>query len=406
MSTRALPTKAGTYMRKAPGWETQGWTPTPNALIRNPLIDWDVKAAYTWIASHQELIFQLSAEDLAAAGPRGRNHAYEMLRALEFHGWLTRTRYRADDGRGTVHVWTLHPTAVPQKDRTWKPSNAKERNRKFPAADATATSADPAADGPPAPELPDGREFRDGGDVDGETAGQPGIPDGAGVPGSEVPGNPDRSETDRSGFPYMEEKNRTEEQGGDSPGYVTSDASPADDAPPSSLPLKADWRRPETWYCREHLAAIVADPGFDVPCCAPCGRVKDWGVAKQAEVAEAERVAAERRAGECSWHDVAGWVIDPETREPIEPAVPCDCTTPPEVVKARLAARKPAERPARTRPYEEFRAMAKCKPPTPRPKRGGAGRGSVELSGSGEAASDDSPPNSIASTTKAESVDA
>jgi hypothetical protein len=332
MTAVKMPTRPGTFMRRAPGWEQHGWTSIPNALARDESVDWDAKGGYLWIASHQELIFELDAEMLAAAGPRGRDHAYEMLRHLEWHGWLTRTRYRATDGKGTVHIWTLHPMPVPVAERTWKPNKA-DRRKGYTAPDGTKV----------APELLDGQEFQPPRKFPQVT---PEVLDGQELQGSEAPGIPDRSGTDRSGIPYMDEKPMEENHGGEGlPAHVTS-ASDAAEQPPAPL-LKADWTNRSTWFCSEHLALVAEDPGADIPGCPRCRRVKDWGLAKEAEAAAAappspeEAEAALEQA--CPWHDEYGFAIDPGTGAPFEaPAVKCDHRTPPvQIVSQRLLVEDP-----------------------------------------------------------------
>jgi hypothetical protein len=235
MRHQQLPTKAGIYFRKADDWDRKGWTASPNALLRDRDTPWDAKGAYGWIASHQQLVYKLSAEDLAAAGPRGRDHAYGMLRALEQRGWLTRQSYQSDDGRGTVQLWTLHGEPVPEEQRTFRPSHARRRVGKLskttpvdnpePAGGADVRPSEPPADDPaddPASsqvspgflnvqESPneDHDTERDRDDV---SAGQPGIPTRAGVPGIPERAGTERAGTDRAGIPIEEEeKTKTED---------------------------------------------------------------------------------------------------------------------------------------------------------------------------------------------------
>lgn len=122
--------RAGIYVEKDDSWEEHSWTAVPNILLRNPALSWDAKAAYGWLASHSKK-FTLKAESLAEAGPKGRNHARDMLRELEEHGWLTRSKRRnSATGRYDVFVYRLHPIPVPEEARTFTESTAKER--KFP----------------------------------------------------------------------------------------------------------------------------------------------------------------------------------------------------------------------------------------------------------------------------------
>lgn len=111
-------TKPGIYFRKSSGWDENGWTSVPNQLLRDKTLSWDCKGAAGWIASHRET-FRMTGEDLASAGPKGRDHARKMLRELEERGWLTRERLRnPESGRFDIHVWTIHPAPVPVEERT------------------------------------------------------------------------------------------------------------------------------------------------------------------------------------------------------------------------------------------------------------------------------------------------
>jgi hypothetical protein len=205
--TDQLPRSAGIYFRKADDWDRKGWTSVPNRLVRDPRLPWDSKGAYAWIASHQQLVYKLSAEELSGAGPRGRDHAYGMLRALEEGGWLTRQRYQADDGRGTVQLWTLHGEPVPESERTYRPSSARPRPKRIGASSQVRPQLLDVQEFPTTPDVtPSDRE-----DV---SAGQPGTPDRPGVPGTPDRPGTDRSGTDRSGLPIeKEEKTKREDSG-------------------------------------------------------------------------------------------------------------------------------------------------------------------------------------------------
>lgn len=113
-------------------WRRHGWSATPNALILDPVIPWEAKGAFAWLSlAADDPEFDATALSLAAAGPKGRDHAKNMLRILEEHGWLTRTR--AQDGRGVpVLVYDLQPQPVVSEARTFRPSTAKPRKDKFP----------------------------------------------------------------------------------------------------------------------------------------------------------------------------------------------------------------------------------------------------------------------------------
>lgn len=119
--------RAGIYVEKDDSWDEFSWTAVPNAILRDPKLGWDSKAAYGWLASHSKT-FTLKAESLAEAGPMGRNHARAMLRELEEHGWLSRSRRRnPQTGRYDVFVYKLHPVPVAEEARTFTKSTAKTR---------------------------------------------------------------------------------------------------------------------------------------------------------------------------------------------------------------------------------------------------------------------------------------
>lgn len=120
-----IPTVPGIYIDKDDDWLEKAWTSVPNELIRHPEIEWDARAAYAWLASHQVMRFRVTAQMLADAGPRGRNHAYAMIRELEKWGWVTRHRLRNPaTGRTDIQVYKLHREPVAEEARTFKPSRA------------------------------------------------------------------------------------------------------------------------------------------------------------------------------------------------------------------------------------------------------------------------------------------
>jgi hypothetical protein len=158
-----IPTTPGIYIEKDESWLDHAWTSVPNALIRNSQVSWDAKGAFAWLASHQEMTFRITAQQIADAGTRGRNHAYAMVRELEEWGWVTRRRIQnPETGYNDIQVYKLHPAAVPAEQRTHKPSKAQPRPKSIvfqgaqeqgvpgrPVADPDSkltTSADPAAE--------------------------------------------------------------------------------------------------------------------------------------------------------------------------------------------------------------------------------------------------------------------
>lgn len=112
-------------------WRSYGRTYTPNALVLDSSIPWDAKGAFAWLSlAADDDEFEVTGDSLAAAGPRGRDHAREMIRVLEQHGWVTRYRTLGPTGR-PVMVYELHPAPVPPGERTYRPSVAKRRIKLF-----------------------------------------------------------------------------------------------------------------------------------------------------------------------------------------------------------------------------------------------------------------------------------
>lgn len=112
-------------------WRQHGWTAIPNALVLDSTLGWEEKGAFAWLSlAADDPEFDVTAESLAAAGPKAKGHAQRMIRELEKHGWLTRVR-RADPGGAPVMLYELQPLPVPGDQRTWRPSTAKPRPSAF-----------------------------------------------------------------------------------------------------------------------------------------------------------------------------------------------------------------------------------------------------------------------------------
>lgn len=112
-------------------WRRQGWSATPNSLLLRSDISWDAKGAFGWLSlAADDPEFDVTAQALAAAGPRGRDHARGMVRELEQHGYLTRERSITEDG-APVMVYELWPQPVPEDQRTYRPSTARSPKRMF-----------------------------------------------------------------------------------------------------------------------------------------------------------------------------------------------------------------------------------------------------------------------------------
>ncbi len=304
-------TAATITVEKADEWDVEGWTSVPNALIRDKILDPDGKWAFSWLASHSKT-FTFTAEDLAAAGPKGRNHARESIRKCEEQGWLTRRKaHDPITGRIVGVVYRLHPRPVSLEERTFVPSTAKKRA--FPGKDAEENRrSDPAPDRAGA--------GKSGVTEPSENPRSDPAPDypGAGESGA---GRPGAGQVD---VPYMDEKTTGEDQPRDPP----TPRAAGGESPP------APEGRPVPVRCSEHGRAA----------CRPCGlspRAQERA-AKEAEAA-AGRAATEvqRACWRCNadgdvW--VRGVVVTPKQR--------CDHVQDPELVAGDVQARLVAERAA------------------------------------------------------------
>lgn len=163
--------------KDAAEWEHDGWTSCPNAILRHPELPWELRAVWAWLASHTTT-FELTAEKLRQAGPKGRDWAYSAIKELERWGLLTRHHEIAEGGQPIVR-YRLHHRPVSEERRTFEPSKAMPRARRHP-----------------------GTKER--------TPDPPGIRPELGVSDSpDLGGTPDpsgRRTPDGSGVPYKEEK--------------------------------------------------------------------------------------------------------------------------------------------------------------------------------------------------------
>lgn len=113
-------------------WRRHGWTASPNALILRSDISWDARAAFGWLSlAADDPEFEVTAESLAAAGPKGRDHAQKMVRELEQHGFLTRYRMLDAVNDVPVIVYELHPLPVDDDHNTYRPGKHRDK-RPFP----------------------------------------------------------------------------------------------------------------------------------------------------------------------------------------------------------------------------------------------------------------------------------
>ncbi|WP_156935043.1 hypothetical protein [Pseudonocardia spinosispora] len=329
-------------MAKDESWLRHAWTGIPNELIRNTEISWDAIGAFAWLASHQEMKFRFNAQTLADAGPRGRNHAHEVIRELERWGWLTRHRLRNPaTGYTDIQVYRLYPRPVPVAERTFTPPRT-------PAPKTAPASAAPRQTAPPKTASCATSTAPRPGFVTNHPGTNPGPEPDTQNPRSEFvpdrPGTdqslPDQSFTDHPGK-LREKKTKEEEQGGTRGAEAhVPERPPAAPAPTPASPI--DLTDPANSLCPEHRAALGDDPGAARPPCPRCGRVRRAAEAAHARHQQAttrqqsdEARQDADRARDCRWHDKAGWVLDPDGGV-LQPAVRCDHRRAPEVVKAAL----------------------------------------------------------------------
>lgn len=182
-----------TFIEKdATEWERDGWTSCPNSILRDPDLPWELRAVWAWLASHTAA-FEMTAEKLRQAGPKGRDWSYNALKELERHGLLTRHHEIAESGQVVIR-YRLHHRAVPVGERTYEPPKSAGRKRRHPAS--TARTPDPSGIRP-----------------DLRTPGGSGIRSDQCVPGaSGIPGGSNTRITDGSGVPYKEEKTSKREE--------------------------------------------------------------------------------------------------------------------------------------------------------------------------------------------------
>lgn len=315
-------TAATITVEKAEDWDVDGWTSVPNRLIRDTVLTPDGKWAFSWLSSHSRE-FQFRADDLAAAGPKGRNHARDAIREIERHGWLT--RHKAHDplsGRIIGTVYRLHARPVAEEDRTFVESTAKKRS--FPKLPPENRRSEPApaqsgageSVGVDRPETPSS-----GPAPDRSGAGQP----GAGQPGTGQPG-----------APSTDENTTGEHQEEGLPTSGTPDAGPLPQPPPPRITVDLDDR--DTWLC-ERCAANPLPPGAYRPGCGPCGGVRKWALGELARRDEAQAAAA-RAADEVAeacrrrgWCDDAGYVLERKGVR-LAPLTRCQHNRPPALILA------------------------------------------------------------------------
>lgn len=181
-----------TYIEKdAAEWERDGWTSCPNSILRDSELPWELRAVWAWLASHTAT-FEMTAEKLRQAGPKGRDWAYNALKELERHGLLTRHHEITETGQVVIR-YRLHHRAVPEPERTYVPPKSAARKRPHPASTAR---------------TPDGSGTR----PEQRVPGRSGVRSDQRIPGeSGISGGSNACIPGGSGVPYKEEKTKREE---------------------------------------------------------------------------------------------------------------------------------------------------------------------------------------------------
>lgn len=303
-------------VEKDQSWDHHGWTATPNALIRDVTLTPDAKWAFAWLASHNTT-FLFSADDLAKAGPKGRNHARAALRELEMHGWMTREK-RTDPSTGRIvgTIYKLHPVPVPEQARTFVASKAKA----VPAAERRRSG--------PGPRFPvAGPQADPGNSETGRSDPATEIP-GAGVQGAGPRGTGDPV------APSKDEKTTSEDHPptpGARPDGRATGSEEEGSAPASGAPAPRTSDDPPRQARCEHNRTQ----------CRACGT----SPRARAAAAQAAVAASGESCTMCVRTPSGGWQrIDPSTRDPL-PIVrgivhtrTCDHTTPHEQVQAAIDA--------------------------------------------------------------------
>ena len=118
-------------------FKADGWTASPNALIRDTSLSPAARWAWSWMNSNDDG-WMTSAQDIADAGGCGVHAAEDLLYELERAGYLCREYTRNRRGQVTGMDFKLQPLPVPEDKRTYRP-----RQPRSPRKTPTATFAPP-----------------------------------------------------------------------------------------------------------------------------------------------------------------------------------------------------------------------------------------------------------------------
>jgi hypothetical protein len=331
-------------------------------------------------------------EHLMGSSGIPRSTVFRLLKELENEdGLIERRARRRRNGSRRSNAYRLNIEALKARKRVVSKEEMDELEALF---EDDPTPTDDALD---AEETPGGEHSPAAGPCDDDPQVDDIVPERDHVSARSRSGTTPVPERDVAGVPERDPLNHLGTIRGTGGAAETVDGQPetgpVPDAPPP-LP-KSKWTDPESeWACAEHLAAIRADPEFDVPGCWKCQRVKNHN--RQQRVrheAAPDPVAVETREtaavlAACEMCNPVGDRCQPgHPGVLLSPRTPCDHTTPHRVVVAELAAAEEAaeeaRRAAETEPApiaEAGRAAARRiyqprkSAPKPAPRRRGLGR--------------------------------
>lgn len=152
---------------------------------------------------------------------------------------------------------------------------------------------------------------------------------------------PQRTPVVRSSAPELDKEELDQREGGATRAHAdTHEGTPDPTGPPPPPQLSEDGIARATigegWtlVCGEHWELRRVDRAANVPPCSRCRDVRQWAEVKQDTATAAEHARAEQ----CPWHDEYGFVVDPETGMPFEPAWKCKHDLSPDDVRKRVQA--------------------------------------------------------------------
>lgn len=101
--------RPGTYVEFADEWFDDGWFRFPRSLARDETLTHAARGLACQLASHARRSFRFSTEELVRHTANGESAIRSMIKELEEHGYLERTRERDTQGRLGVMIYKLNP---------------------------------------------------------------------------------------------------------------------------------------------------------------------------------------------------------------------------------------------------------------------------------------------------------